>query len=88
MVNGRKVGAQNSGLSTIVDNLDYVEFAIYGDTSYQGRRSYNSSKGRQDSGDYTVYVDEFNDNLVDEVVVNIADIIGVTEIEDFYFYEV
>ena len=74
-------------MSSIVDNLDYVEFAIYGDTS-DNRRRRSHNKGRQVSGDYTVYVDEFNDNLLDDVVINIADIVGVTEIDDFYHYEV
>ena len=60
-------------------SLDYIEYAITGDTA---RRK------RQVSGDYPVYIDEFNDNLVGGVTLNLNKLIGSSTIDSYYYYNV
>ena len=80
-------------MSPIIDELDYIEYAVLGDTDYDhdyGRRKRSSERqSRQVSGDgFPVYVDEFNDNMVGDVIINLAMLIGSTTIKDYYYYDV
>ena len=66
-----------------------MEYAITGDTDYNARSLQFSRSKRQISGDqYPVYIDEFNDNLVGDIVLNLEKIIGTSTIGDFYYYDV
>ena len=81
--------ADNDNLASIVEELEYIEFAITGDTSLWARRSFHDNK-RQINGD-EILVDNIDYdyyNLSPDVLINIAKIIGSVQISDYYYYDV
>ena len=89
----------NDDLSPIVDELEYIEYSITGDTDSFQRRSLNEEnekrawedlvKIRQISGDeFPVYVDDFNYNLSPDVYLNLVNLTGYPSISNFYYYDV
>ena len=82
--------ADNDNLASIVEELDYIEYAITGDTSlYLRRKRTNVDNKRQINGDeFPVYVDYDYYNLSPDVLVNIAKLTGSVQISDYYYYDV
>lgn len=81
--------ADNDNLASIVEELEYIEFAITGDTSLWARRSFHDNK-RQINGD-EILVDNIDYdyyNLSPDVLINIAKLIGSVQISDYYYYDV
>ena len=90
--------ADNDNLATIVEELEYLEYSITGDTDLYERKSLhangnrrrpNVDNKRQINGDeFPVYVDDFNYNLSQDVIINFVKLTGSSQIIDYYYYDV
>ena len=89
--------ADNDDLATIVEELEYLEYSITGDTDLyerkslhaNGNRRTNVDNKRQINGDeFPVYVDDFNYNLSQDVIINFVKLTGSSQIKDYYYYDV
>ena len=63
-----------------MEELQYLEYSITGDTALYARQI----KGDE----FPVYVDDFNYNLSQDVIINFVKLTGSSRINDYYYYDV